>query len=85
MPDREQLVPVTFRLKGKVRVSAIMEHHRTIRGRRNPVTGEASTESVNLGWWIHLEFEGGTYAFRYGPERPEGIQEGDEVTVAIWK
>lgn len=81
----EPFKPVTFRLQGKVKCIRIMEHTRTIRGSRDPVTGGGSLETVNLGWFVHLEFDGGTYAFRWGPDRPEGIEEGDEVNVAIWK
>lgn len=81
----EEFRPVTFRLQGRVKCSRIMEHHRTIRGKRDPLTGESVTESVNLGWFIHLEFEGGTYAFHFGPEMPTGIKEGDDVNVALWR
>jgi hypothetical protein len=76
---------VPFHLSGPVRVAAIREHSRTIRGRKDPATGSATLENINLGWFLHLEFEGGIYAFRYGPEIPRGISEGDIVTVTLSK
>lgn len=76
---------MSFSLQGKVRVVNILEHHRTIRGKRDPVTGASLIESVNLGWFIHLEFDGGVYMFHNGTEKPEGIEVGDMVNVRIWK
>lgn len=80
----EPFKPVTFRLQGRVPVVAVMEHFRTIRGRKNPITGAAETEQINLGWFIHLGFEGGTYAFHFGSEKPN-LEVGDEMNVALWR
>lgn len=76
---------MSFSFAGKVPVVAIMEHSRTISGRKDPMTGQSIRENVNLGWFIHLGFEGGTYAFRYGHEKPEGIAEGDILDVTVRK
>ena len=76
---------MAFRLSGRVPVVAIREHSRTIRGHKNPITGAAEMEHINLGWFIHLQFEGGIYSFHYGPDQPEGLAEGDTVTVTVSK
>lgn len=74
----------TFSLKTRAKIVAIMEHNRTISGRRDPISGQTVTEHINLGWFIHLEFGGGTYAFGYGHEKPTGIAVGDVVNAGIW-
>ena len=76
---------MSFRLSGKVPVVAIREHSRTIRGYKNPVTGAAEMEHINLGWFLHLQFDGGIYAFHYGADKPEGLVEGDIVLVTVTK
>jgi len=37
-----------------VRIANILEHHRTIRGGKDTL-GQVYTETVNLGWFLHLE------------------------------
>jgi len=76
---------MSFCLSGQVKVLAIREHSRTIRGHKDPTTGNALLDNINLGWFIHLEFEGGVYAFRFGTDPPLGIAEGDTVTVTVTK
>lgn len=76
---------MSFKLEGNVKVLAIREHSRTIRGHKDPTSGASLLDSINLGWFIHLEFEGGVYAFRFGMDRPEGIVEGDTVLVTLSK
>ena len=41
-----------------VRISNILEHHRTIRGGKDTL-GQVYTETVNLGWFLHLELPDG--------------------------
>lgn len=74
-----------YSLKGTVPVLAIREHTRTIRGRRNPTSGESIVENVSLGWFLHLQLDGGVFAFRHGPTPPEGIAEGDRIEITLRK
>lgn len=76
---------MSFRLSGPVKVVAIRKHSRTVRGHKDPVTGAALLENIELGWFLHLEFEGGIYAFHYGNDQPQGVAEGDTVTVTVSK
>jgi len=76
---------MTDLLACRATVLAVREHSRTIHGRRDPATGAAVTEQVNLGYFLHLDFGsgGGPIAFGIGPDRPEGIVEGEAVVVRI--
>jgi hypothetical protein len=70
-----------------VRVRAILEHHRTIRGGKDSL-GQMFMEQVNLGWFLHLELADGEpfgVALGLGNERPEGINIGDELMVNLSK
>lgn len=64
------------------RVIDVLEHHRTIRGRRD-VSGAVVTDSVNLGWFVHLTINGyGPFAFGGHPTRPT-VQVGDTILVTL--
>lgn len=70
----------------KVRVTAILEHSRTIRGRRDSL-GQATTETVNLGWFLHLSLNDEVFgiALGLGSEKPDDISVGDELTLTLKK
>jgi len=74
-------------IASRATIRSIHEHHRTIFGRRDPLTGGSTTESINLGWFVHLDFgpESGPISFCVGPEMPKGISVGDEVFFALFK
>lgn len=70
-----------------VRVSAILEHHRTIRGGKDAL-GKAFTEEVNMGYYIHLELPNGEpfgVAIGIGSERPAEITEGSNLLLSLRK
>lgn len=72
-----------------VRVSAIIEHHRTIRGGKDTL-GRVFTEEINLGWFLHLELlDGEPFGVALGlgtsSDRPNGITVGDELTLSLKK
>lgn len=72
----------TLPLSSRVRVDRVLKHSRTISGRRNPVTGASETTTVDLGWFLHLEFDGGIYAFGIGHDKPVGVEAGDML---VWR
>lgn len=70
-----------------VRIASINEHHRTVRGRRDSL-GQAFTEEVNLGWFLHLEMLDGEpfgVAIGVGIERPDGFAIGDILDIVLRK
>lgn len=70
-----------------VKVSAILEHHRTIRGGKDSL-GQVYTEQVNLGWFLHLELLDGEpfgVALGLGSEEPNGVAVGDELLLRLSK
>lgn len=71
-------------LSARVRVIGIHEHLRTVRGRKDPL-GQAITEQVSLGWFMHVDLDDGGIAFRVGSTRPADIQEGDELILSFMK
>lgn len=75
-----------FVLRTSARVVAVVEHSRTIRGRHDPVTGQAYTEQVKMGWFIHLLFEGntGTISFGVGDRKPR-VSVGDTIYIDFMK
>ena len=75
-PPPQGRTEMSFHLAGSVKVVAIREHSRTIRGHKDPTSGASLLDFINLGWFIHLEFDGGIYAFHYGTDKPTGITEG---------
>lgn len=71
----------------RARVSAVLDHKRTISGRRNPLDPSQSfTEQVSLGWFIHLDFgpDSGPIAFGVGREPPP-VEVGDYIIVSLRK
>ena len=78
---------MTHIISTRATVKGVHEHSRTIMGRRDPLTGGATTESISLGWFIHLDFgpESGPLSFGVGPERPTQVSLGDEVILTIYK
>lgn len=73
-------------LAAKATIRGVHEHHRTILGRRDPITGGASTDQISLGWFIHVDFgpESGPISFCVGPEMPKGIVIGQEIILALF-
>lgn len=73
-------------LAAKATIRGIHEHHRTIWGRRDPLTGGAVTEQISLGWFIHIDFgpESGPISFCVGPERPKDVVLGQEIVLALF-
>jgi hypothetical protein len=70
-----------------VRITNILEHHRTIRGGKDTM-GQVYTEQVNLGWFLHLELLNGEpfgVALGMGNDRPEGVAVGDELVMRLGK
>lgn len=70
-----------------VKISAIMEHHRTIRGGKDSL-GRVFTEEINLGWFLHLELPDGEpfgVALGIGNEQPDDIRIGDELMLTLRK
>lgn len=70
-----------------VRIANILEHHRTIHGGRDSL-GQVYTETVNLGWFLHLELHDGEpfgVALGLGNEQPKGIAIGDELWLRLSK
>jgi hypothetical protein len=66
------------------RVTGIHEHTRTISGRRDPVSGAVTMDSISLGYFMHIDMAGGI-AIQLGPTPPEDLKVGDEVIVSIRK
>ena len=73
-----------FFLSFRAPIIAIQEHHRTIRGRRDPASGQALIEHINLGWFIHLDFNGTPISFSTGHERPP-LEVGNSIIVQLLK
>ncbi len=70
-----------------VRITAIREHHRTIRGGKDSL-GQPFTDQVNLGWFLHLELANGEpfgVALGVGTDPPEGFREGDQLLLSLRK
>ena len=70
-----------------VRVTAILEHHRTIRGSKDSL-GQPFTEQVNMGWYVHLELPNGEpfgVALGVGQEPPAEIRPGDDLLLSLRK
>lgn len=66
-------------------VTRVIEHTKTIRGRRDPVSGASVTESINLGWFIHLDFDDDSLAeisLGVGSDHP-GFAAGDRLRVTL--
>lgn len=77
---------MSFALRTKAKIVNVLEHHRTIRGRRD-AQGHAFTESVNLGWFLHIDFDGDGIAstsFGVGTEKPD-LKPGDEIEILFLK
>lgn len=73
-------------LAAKATIRGLHEHSRTIAGRRDPITGGTSIETISLGWFIHVDFgpESGPISFCVGPEMPRNITIGQEVILALF-
>lgn len=70
-----------------LRIVGVHEHSRTIRGRRDSL-GQAYTEEVNMGWFLHLEMLDGEpfgVAIGVGTEKPEGFAVGDVLDMVLRK
>lgn len=70
-----------------VRISAIMEHHRTIRGGKDSL-GQVYTETINLGYFLHLEMADGEpfgVAIGVGQERPPNLEVGETLLIRLSK
>lgn len=70
-----------------VKISNILEHHRTIRGGKDTL-GQMFTETVNLGWFLHLELPDGEpfgVALGLGNERPADVNIGDILLLSLRK
>jgi hypothetical protein len=71
-----------------VRIRAILEHHRTIRGGKDSL-GQMFTEQVNLGWFLHLELPDGEpfgVALGLGSEIADlDVKVGDELLLKLSK
>lgn len=62
------------------RVTAVLEHMRTISGKKDPITGGAVLEHINLGWFIHL----GEISFGVGMDKPD-VKVGDTLKIILEK
>lgn len=71
---------MTFSVSTLKRVTAVLEHTRTIQGKKDPVSGHAILEHVNLGWFIHL----GETSYGVGQDRPE-VEAGDTIELILRK
>lgn len=71
-----------------VRVANILEHHRTIRGGKDTL-GQIYTETVNLGWFLHLELRDGEplgVALGLGNDVSDlDLKVGDELLLSLRK
>lgn len=71
-----------------VRISNILEHHRTIRGGKDTL-GQVYTETVNLGWFLHLELsDGEPFGVALGLGTDVGdldLKVGDELLLSLRK
>jgi len=78
---------VTHILSARAKVARIHEHKRCVSGKRDPLTGGATQEWINLGWFLHLDFgpESGPISFGVGRDLPQNITEGDDVILTIFK
>lgn len=65
-------------------VTGVHEHSRTIRGRRDS-HGQAYTETISLGWFLHVDFDGdGTGEISFGgyTQRPP-VRVGDLLEFTV--
>lgn len=74
-------LPLAFRIT----VTGIYEHLRTVRGRKDPVSGAAVTEQISLGWFIHTDLDAGGISFCVGSERPADVAIGDTLILTMRK
>src|SRR5262245_43670662 len=73
-----------FAVRTAVKVTGVHEHIKTIRGRRDS-GGNPFTESMSLGWFLHVDFDGdgtGEISFGVGPDRPP-VDTGDMLEITI--
>lgn len=75
---------MTFAIRTTIIVSDVREHHRTTFGKKDPATGRAYTESMNLGWFVHTNSFGDPFSFSVGLDRPD-VQVGDKIEIQLLK
>lgn len=76
---------MSFHLSTFVRVVGVHEHHRTVSGRKNEL-GQTVMNTISLGWFLHLDFDGdgiGEISVGVGPLCPQGISVGDQVCMSL--
>lgn len=79
---------MTTVLQVPLKVVRVLEHSKVIHGRRDPISGALTTESVNLGYFLHLEFLSGEsfgVALGIGPDKPDDINPGDTLLFTLKK
>lgn len=75
---------MSFSIKSSCKVTALLEHSRTVMGRKDPVTGASIIENINIGWFIHTDLGDGI-SFGIGLDKPESLTVGDTLEVVLRK
>lgn len=81
MSDNNAVFPFAF----ETRVIAVREHTRTIRGRKDLVSGSAIMDHVSLGWFVVTDLDEGGIGFCVGPTMPTDVKVGDTLIITMRK